>query len=399
VSTSNYADRNVLSVLLPAIKAEFHASDTMLGLLTGLAFALLYATLGLPVARLADRGNRKWIVTLSLIVWSVMTALSGVVGSFWQLALARFGVGAGEAGAIPPAQSLIADYFPPERRGRALAIFLSSATVGYLVGLVGASQLAVAYGWRAAFIVLGAPGLIIAVLTATVLHEPRRKAAYAIIASEAPPMGRVLRDLMRKPAFVNLLLAMTAYFFYAYGAAVFFPSYMVRVLHIDMRTVGAAFGLLSAGATIVGTLAGGFFTDILARRDRRWLVWLPALGLAISLPIAEFSLQIGSFKDYLGLSFVSGIVVGGTLPSMWTAIHLVCGTQRRAVSVALIFLFANLFGLGLGPVLTGVLSDLFTKQMGVVGLRYALMISTLALVPTVYFLIRSGRTLVADSED
>jgi len=173
VSTSNYADRNVISVLLEPIKAEFKVSDTMLGLLTGISFAVFYATLGIPVARWADRGNRKFIMTLALTIWSFMTMLCGAAQTFWQLAFARVGVGAGEAGAIPPAQSLIADYFDPTRRARALAIFMASATAGYLLGFVLGAHIAAVYGWRHAFVLLGAPGLLLAVIVHFVLREPR----------------------------------------------------------------------------------------------------------------------------------------------------------------------------------------------------------------------------------
>ena len=173
VSTSNVVDRQIVTVLLEPIKAEFGVSDTMLGLLSGLAFALFYVTLGIPIARLADSKNRKLIVGTAITVWSIMTALCGAAQSFFQLALARVGVGAGEAGAVPPSQSLLADYFPPERRSLALAVFFLSAAAGNVLGLIVGGQVADAYGWRWTFVIFGLPGLLLALIVWVVLDEPR----------------------------------------------------------------------------------------------------------------------------------------------------------------------------------------------------------------------------------
>ncbi len=397
VSTSNYVDRNVLSVLLEPIKAEFKVSDTMLGLLSGFSFAAVYAVLGIPVARLADRGNRRTVIAAALVIWSGATALCGLVQNFWQLALARFGVGAGEAGAIPPAQSLIADYFPPEQRSGALALFIASATFGYLAGFIIAPQISAAWGWRAAFLAMGLPGLVIAVLTATVLKEPRLRPGYAVASTTSETLTTTLRALAAKPAFVNLTIGMTLYFFYAYGAAVFFPSYMVRVLGIDLKTVGTSFGAVSALSSVIGTIGGGFLANRLVRRDARWTVWLPALGLALLCPIVEASFLV-DFRWYLGLSFCAGLVLGGSLPPVFAAIHIVCGSARRAMAIAIIFFFANLIGLGVGPLVTGMLSDAFTAAHGPAGLRYALMLVSLVALPTAWFWWRAGVTLAADSE-
>ncbi len=399
VSTSNYVDRNVISVLLEPIKAEFKVSDTMLGLLSGLAFAALYATLGLPVARWADRGNRRTIITASLVVWSGMTALCGVAQNFWQLAFARFGVGAGEAGAIPPAQSLIADYFPPDQRSRALSIFMTSATVGYLIGLIGASQIAAHFGWRAAFLAMGLPGLLIAILTATVLHEPRNRNGFENSKGAAESSWQAVRALAAKPAFLNLLIGMTLYFIYAYGAGIFIPSHLVRVLQIPLAKAGATYGGVSALSALIGTIAGGILADKLAKRERRWLAWLPALGLLLTLPIIEFSLWTNSFTIFLALNFFSGAIIAGTLPVVFAALHFVCGSARRAMAIAIVFFFANLIGLGLGPAIAGVLSDYLGQQFGPSGLRYALMLISMALLPSAWFIFRAGRNLVADMEE
>src|SRR5262245_16233862 len=215
VSTSNYADRNIIGVLLEPIKHEFQVSDTMLGLLTGFSFAIFYATLGIPVARWADRGDRKLIVTVGLTIWSIMTALCGMAQSFWQLAAARIGVGAGEAGALPPGQSLIADYYPPDRRGKALGVFMMSAMAGYVLGIVVGGQIAQHWGWRNAFLTVGLPGLALAVVTQTVLREPRHRPEFAVPAGSLEPFGASIRALLRKPAFVDLRIAVVLYFLMA----------------------------------------------------------------------------------------------------------------------------------------------------------------------------------------
>jgi MFS family permease len=398
VSTSNYADRNVISVLLEPIKAEFHVSDTMLGLLTGISFAVFYATLGIPVARWADRGNRKFIMTLALTIWSFMTMLCGAAQTFWQLAFARVGVGAGEAGAIPPAQSLIADYFDPPRRARALAIFMASATAGYLLGFVLGAHIAAVYGWRHAFVLLGAPGLLLALIVHFVLHEPRTLPEFQPEIAAGESTSETIRALLRKRSFVYLIAGMVVYFMIAYGALVFFPSYMVRVLHQPLDDVGAVYGGLSAVVTIFGTLAGGWVTDRLGRVNVAWLGWLPAVGLALAWPFYELLLLVPSFGLLLAISVFAGLALNLAIPAMFAALHAICGSARRAMAVAICFFFANLIGLGLGPVVAGALSDAFTAQYGPVGLRYALMIVVTLLLPSGLFMYLCGNHIARDSE-
>lgn len=398
VSTSNYVDRNIISVLLEPIKAEFGVSDTLLGLLTGISFALFYATLGIPVARWADRGNRKTIITLSLTIWSLMTALCGLAQSFWQLALARVGVGAGEAGALPPAQSLIADYFGPTRCGRALAIFMSSSMCGYLLGFVAGAHIATSYGWRAAFLIVGLPGLALAVLVHFVLHEPRTLPQFRPTPGSQEPIGATFRALLAKRAFVYLLIAMVIYFLIAYGAIVFLPSYMVRVLKVPLAEVGTAYGAVSAVASIIGSLLGGFMIDRLSKRNLAWLGWMPAAGLALCWPLYEAMLLAPTFTMALIFAGLAGLALNAAVPAMFTCLHAICGSARRAMSVAVVFFFANLIGLGLGPIIAGALSDAFSAIHGPVGIRYALLIVMTLLLPCAWLLVMSGRHVATDIE-
>lgn len=399
VSTSNYLDRNIISILLEPIKKEFQVSDTLLGLLSGVSFALFYATLGLPVARWADRGNRKGIITLALTCWSVMTALCGMAQAFWQLALARVGVGAGEAGAIPPAQSLIADYFPPERRASAYAIFTAAAMAGYLLGFVVGGQVAVAYGWRMSFLVAGLPGLALAVLTHVGLREPRTTLGFQARGETQEPLAQTMRRLSGKRSYRYALIGQTLYFVVAYGVVVFVPSFLVRVLGQPLGRVSALYGTAAAAGAVVGTLGGGFLGDRLARRDIRWLAWLPAIACALTYPTLLFGFTLNDFGRFLVCGFAANMLLNAGLPLVYAAIQVVCGDARRAMAVAVMFFFANLIGFGFGPVLTGAISDALSAVWGVNGLRYALMSVLTVLLVTAWCFYRCGCAMPKDLEE
>jgi predicted MFS family arabinose efflux permease len=399
VGTSNYVDRNIISVLLEPIKAEFQVSDTMLGLLSGLAFALFYATLGIPVARWADRGDRRLIITLALSVWSLMTVLCGMAQNFWQLALARVGVGAGEAGAIPPSQSLIADYFAPDRRAKALGVFMMSSMAGYVLGLVLGGWAAQTYGWRWAFIIVGAPGLILAIFTRLVLSEPRHLPQFAVKAEHVEPAAAAFRALFRKSSFRNIVYAMILYFVMAYGALVFTVSFMIRVHEVNVAQAGLVFGIVSAIGAVAGNLGGGWLADRLAGRNIAWLGWMPGIALLILMPIYQIAFIADSFTVMVVFLLVGSIMLTGAVPAMFSALHAVCGSKRRATAVAVLFFFANLIGLGLGPVIAGMLSDWLAQSYGPAeGLRYSLIIVMVSFLPSGIFMIRAGSRLKENLE-
>jgi predicted MFS family arabinose efflux permease len=398
VSTSNYLDRNIVGVLLVPIKEEFRVSDTMLGLLSGFSFALFYATLGLPIARWADHGNRKTIIGIALTVWSLMTALCGVAQNFWQLALARVGVGAGESGAIPPAQSLIADYFPPERRAIALAIFMSASSAGYLLGFVGGGQIAVHYGWRVAFFVSGTPGLALALLVIIFLREPRTISGFRS-ANEVEGFKDSVRILLAKGPFRQLLVGLTLYFFFAYGALVFVAPFLVRVIGVPLSVVSIQYGTVAAVAAVTGGVIGGLIADFLAARDMRWLSWIPAIAFLVACPIYMLAFSSSNFVQFLLLGGTGYLLLSIGLSPIFAAVLAVCGIQRRAVAIAIIFFSANLLGLGLGPVLTGAISDLLTPALGKEGLRYALIVVPGILVPTAWCFFRAGRQMSREAKD
>jgi MFS family permease len=372
-----------------------------MGLLTGFAFAVFYAGLGIPVARWADRGNRKLVVTLSLVVWSTFTIFSGFALTFWLLALARIGVGAGEAGAVPPSQSLLADYFPAERRGTVLAIFMSSATLGYLIAFMGGGPLAQHYGWRTALILVGAPGLGIAVLSWLVLDEPRSRQA----AGNAPPtsaadhgLWHALMELASKRSYLWLLGGIASYGLVAYGSTVFYASFMVRSLGVTLSRVGIVYGAVSACVALSATLAGGWVADRIASKDSRWYAWLPALTCALALPFHVAGLLAHSFGTFLALTSVGTLFIGLGFSSMFTSLHAICGSSRRSLAVAVFTFAISLIGSGFGPLITGSFSDVLAPILQNESLRYAMIAANFFLIPSAWFFYMCGRTMLDDLE-
>lgn len=398
VGTSASLDRVIISVLLEPIKREFGVSDTLLGLLSGASFALLYAVLGVPVARWADIGNRKRIITLALATWSVMTALCGLAQSFWQLALARVGVGIGEAGAVPPSQSLLIDYFPPQQRALALSVFTASGVTGYLVGFAGGAAIAASMGWRWAFVLVGLPGLALAVLAHLGLREPRATIGYPQRLAGGEGFFGSLGVLWKRPTYRNLLLGLMAWSFFAYGALVFVPSYLVRVLDLELARVGTAYGLVSALSALVGTLGGGMLADRLAVRDKRWLLRIPAIGTLAAFPCYLVSFMTNSFGLFLLASGLASTLVLGALPTIFAGSHVVCGSARRAVSVAILLFATSLVGATAGPLATGIVSDLLRPAHGDAALRWSMVLMTMAMPLAGWLLARAATTLPTDEE-
>jgi MFS family permease len=399
VSTSNYLDRNVLSVLLEPIKHEFHVSDTLLGLLSGFCFALFYAVAGMPVARWADHGNRRTIITLAVMTWSVMTMICGLAQAFWQLAIARVGVGAGESGAIPPAQSLIADYFPPEHRAKAFGIFDGAATAGYVLGVGVGGYIAATYGWRSAFLLAGMPGLLLALVVRCTLAEPRLQRQRQVPRTSEETLREAISKLSSKSSYRYAVASCIAYWFFAYGALTFIPSLLIRVLHATLTQVSVEYGTVAAVASIIGALSGGWLADRLARRDIRWLAWLPGIVCTLAGPIYLLAFSADSLRIFLVLTFIALVLLGGGLPPVYAAIHAVCGGRRRATAIAIVFFSATLLGGGFGPLASGALSDSLSAIYGVAGLRFALMIMTVWLAVSGAASYFFGRAMPGDLED
>lgn len=399
VCLCNYIDRHIMSVLIQPIKDEFGVSDAAMGLLTGFAFAATYAVLGIPVARWSDRGDRRLVITVSLAVWSAATLVCGWARSFPMLALARLGVGVGEAGAIPPAQSLIADYFPPALRTRALALFMTGAAFGYMFAFAAGTRIEAAHGWRWAFLALGSPGLLLCLLTWFGLTEPRRSAAGGLAGTAGESLSVALQQLAAKRTYVLLVVGLVLYFVVSYGALTWQPTYMHRVLGLPLTQVGTSYGLAQTVATLLGSVGGGWIVDRLAKRDPRAGIRVPAMALIASWPVYLLSMTTENLPLLFGCVFVGGLALGVTVPAVFAVLHRVCGSPRRAMAVAVAFFFANLLGLGCGPLITGALSDALTAEYGAIGLRYAIMAAFTVLLPTGAILWLAGAAMERDAED
>ncbi|MBI3800094.1 MAG: MFS transporter [Deltaproteobacteria bacterium] len=380
INVFNYLDRQILSILLEPIKRDLKLSDTALGFLTGIAFALFYTFAGIPIARWADKGVRRTIMTLGLTVWSGMTALTGLAQTFTQLALARIGVGIGEAACTPPAHSLLSDYFPPERRGTALSILALGVPFGIMIGYLAGGWVNQYFGWRKAFFVVGLPGLVLALILRLTLREPPRGHAEGLPTSgrstAAEPLGEVLRFLWKLRSFRHLALGAALYAFCGYGSLAFVPAFMMRVHGMtNTAELGLWLGLISGIFLGIGTFFGGVLSDRLAARtkDMRWYLWLSAGAMLLSLPFTCLLYLWPEGRMALILS-----IPGSILSPMWLGptgamTQGLVKLRMRATAAAVLLFVINLIGLGLGPQTVGLVSDLLTPAYGKEAVRYALL--------------------------
>lgn len=363
----NFLDRQILGILGPSIQHDLHLSDAQFGAIGGTAFALLYSVLGIPLAYLADRTSRSGVVAGSLAVWSAFTALCGAVTGYWSLFLCRVGVGVGEAGGVAPSYALIADYFPPERRARALAVFSLGVPIGLGAGAFIGAQLAASFGWRAAFAIMGVAGLILApVLRSVVRDAPRRSPA----GTEAP-LSSVFPILARKPAFWLLAFACSASSLCGYGLALWTPKVMIQSFGLDLVSTGNFLASLLLIGGCAGVFAGGWIADRLGSADYGWYSKLPAIAWIVSVPAWGF----GLFAPNLWIAWPL-LLVGSAVNILWlgpvvTAVQHLVQRPMRSTASACFLLINNLIGLGVGPWLMGRLSDALKASYGADALRDA----------------------------
>ena len=370
----NFLDRQVVAILLQAIKLDLGLSDTQLGAFSGIAFAALYSTLGIPLARWADRGVRRSIIALALLVWSGMTALQGFAPSFFWLIAARVGVGIGEAGCTPPAHSLIADLFEPRRRATALAIYSLGIPLGGAIGLAGGGWLRETFDWRTALMIVGLPGLGLALLVRLTLREPTRGWWEGGRAAETPPsLSDVARVLRARSSFVHMAFAGALHALYGYGAGTFLPIFFERVHRLPPLEIGYSLGAIAASAGVLGTFLGGWLTDRVSGRDMRWYAWLPALGTGIYIPCAFVLYLWPDPRGALALAVLPALVAGLHLGPTFAIAQALVPPQMRAQAAAVLLLILNLVGMGLGPQLVGLLSDLLAPRFGAESIRWALL--------------------------
>jgi predicted MFS family arabinose efflux permease len=363
----NFLDRQILGILAQPIKADLHLSDTQFGAIGGLAFALLYSALGIPLAFLADKTSRTSVIAGSVAVWSGFTALCGNAVGFWQLFAFRLGVGVGEAGGVAPSYALISDYYPPDKRARALAIFSLGVPVGLAGGTLFGAYIAHAISWRAAFLVMGIAGLVLA----PILHFAVGDLHPHSRGSKQTPLREVFPLLARKPAFWLLAFASSSSSLCGYGLALWTPSVMMRSFGLDLVTTGKFLSSLLLIGGCAGVFAGGWLADRLGSADRGWYARLPAIAWLISVPAWGF----GLFAPSLSVAWPL-LLIGNAANILWlgpvtAAVQHLVARPMRATAAACFLLINNLVGLGVGPLLMGRISDGLKATYGVDSLRDA----------------------------
>jgi predicted MFS family arabinose efflux permease len=374
----NVMDRNILTMVLEPIRHEFALSDTQLGLLSGLSFAIFYAVAGLPLGLAADRLNRRNLIFVCLTLWSGMTALCGMAGSFVQLLVARIGVGVGEAGGGPPATAMISDLFSAKRRATAISTFYLASPLGSLVSFAGGGWLAQHYGWRTAFYAAGVPGLILAAVLILTVREPPRglsdvKSEGAPAAAHKPTLREILRYVASQRSLLHLIAGTTLTVFVVSGVGTWSASFFIRTHGFTPAAIGSFLGTAMVTGGLVGTLAGGAAVDWLGRRDDRWRCWVLALAALITAPLIALSVltpggtaAAGFYAAYIMFSF-----------AWYGPVHGLCQTlvelRMRAMVSAIVNLISNLLGVGLGSQVIGLLSDRLAPSLGAESLRYAML--------------------------
>lgn len=378
VNVFSQVDRQLMNILLEPVKAEFGLSDTQMGLLAGFAFALFYTLAGIPIARVADRWSRRYLIAICLALWSLFTALCGAARSYPTLALARFGVGIGEAGCAPAAQSMIADSFPPEMRGRALSTYQLGVPLGFLVGPTIGGFIAEAYGWRVAFYAIGLPGIALALFVWRRLREPLRGRFDAgALLDEAPPVGEVVRYLWRRRAMRHTVVAASLQTATVGAWAIFTPAFLMRFHDLSVGEVGWRYALVAGLGGSLGTLGGGWIGDRLGAKDARWYIWAPMIGALLAIPASLLAFTVADLN--LAVAALAVVQIGGmAYAGVVHAVTQSLATPRIRALTAAIALFAmNLIGFGGGPYLAGILSD------GIGGdnsLGYALVVMNIVLI-------------------
>jgi predicted MFS family arabinose efflux permease len=373
VGTINFVDRQLLAMLIEPIRADIALSDTQFGLLTGLAFALFYAGMGVPVAILADRWNRIKLVGIACIVWSGFTAACGLVSSFWQLALMRFGVGAGEAGGTAPSVSVLADYYPPERRPIAMALFTCNGPFGVFVGAAFGAWAASTIGWRNAFLLIGAVGILLGPLLIWLVREPARGQMDKGASDEAVPFSRALALFGERRSLMLILPATAFAAFTSYGMLNWIPAYLMRVQGMPLAAMGTWFAPVAGVTFAAGTLGGGWLVARLSRKSPRAYGWVPAIATAILIPSLIAALMVDGWPVVLALMVVPLTACTFYIAPSLALVQNLTPPRARATATSILMLMFNIIGLGFGPLFVGFVSDMMKPEYGVDSLRWSLM--------------------------
>ncbi len=367
----NFLDRTIFNVLIEPIKKEFALSDTTMGLLAGFGFVLFYSLLGIPIARIADRVNRRNIVALAFAFWSAMTFLCGLASSVTTLALARIGVGIGESAGTPASQALLADLFDKNERPRALGIYAIGTYLGVFLGYFIGGWVNQHYGWRTAFFSAGLPGLALAALLWLTIAEPKRGAMAETFAPE--PIGPTLRFLMTQPSFVIVLIGFCLTSYTNYATAAWIPPFLARVHHLSSAEIGTYAGTFKGLCGIAGTLAGGLVVGQISRHDDRWKLWAPAIMSGLAGPVFALSMLTPNFVTMIAALATTSFLVGFHLGPIFAIAQTVARPSMRALASALVLLTATCFGQGVGPLAVGMINDALKGAFGADAVRYSLL--------------------------
>ena len=393
----NFIDRQILSILIEPIKADLGVSDTAMGFLTGFAFALFYTFAAIPIARLADTRARRTIIAVGLAIWSAMTALSGVVRSFAELALARIGVGIGEAALVGPAHSLLADYFPPQRRATALAVFSMGIHVGIAFGFLLGGWMSESFGWRRAFFAVGLPGLVLAMIVRLTVREPPRGHAEGLRVADAQPAAHeVATHLWRRRSFRHIALAAALHSFGGYAFASWGPPFFMRVHGMSGRAVGAWLGVVLGVGGAFGSVSSGLLADRIGARDARRQLYLPALAALAQIPFVVAVLMTAAPMPAMLYLFPSAVLSAAWFGPVFSLTQGLAEPRMRATAAAILVFVINIIGLGLGPLAVGMVSDALRPSFGPDALRWALLVIVAANLWAAVHFFAASRTIRTD---
>ncbi|WP_371185530.1 spinster family MFS transporter [Thalassotalea maritima] len=385
----SFIDRNVIAIVMEPIRQEFGVSDTVMGFLSGIAFASLYALISLPMGQLADKGvNRRNIIAVCCSLWSLATMACGAVAQFWQLVIARMSVAVGEAGGMAPSVSMVSDLYPKNRRSLAISVMMLGPHIGLLAAMVLGGYIAQTYGWRYVFFVFGVPGILLAALLYFFTKDPRQASKQAVSETkpvEQAPLHQRLANIIKIPGMFWVCMGSGFAGLAGYGFGIWVPTFMVRHWDVSLTIAGLSFGLASGVFAACGSIFSGWYCDKRTSKDQRWQMLLPIIGIVVSFPFgiaflfapADLMWQVGSLA-IPGAIFLVGVFsfFNSWWPTLsYAAVSHLTTDDQRATGAALLNLFVTLCGAGLGPFLTGVLSDVFSSHGEAKGLAIGLAIT------------------------
>ena len=390
----NFLDRTIFNVLIEPIKKEFALSDTTMGLLAGFGFVLFYSLLGIPIARIADRLNRRNIVALAFAFWSAMTLLCGMASSVATLTLARIGVGIGESAGTPASQSMVADLFSKNERPRALGIYAIGTYLGIFLGYFIGGHINQHYGWRMAFFSAGLPGIALAAVLWFTVTEPRRGVMAETFTPE--PIGPTLGFLASQRSFVIVLTGFCLTTYTNYATAAWIPPFLARVHHLNSAEIGTYAGTFKGLFGVAGTLVGGLVVARIGRRDDRWKLWAPAITSGLAGPVFAWCMLTPDFPTMVAALAATSFLVGFHLGPIFAIAQTVARPSMRALASAIILLTATCFGQGIGPLAVGMVNDALKNEYGADAVRYSLLSAAIATTLGALLFVWAARSIRAD---